>query len=70
MDDLHPTLKKRFNIHLDEVKKGLNASADDIARAGIPGAHGEVRALHDLLNDINPLGKLGDKVFNGIIGYK
>ncbi|WP_299223503.1 hypothetical protein [uncultured Psychroserpens sp.] len=69
LDKLHPTLKSRFNTHLDEFEKGINAIPKDIKRAAIAGTHGEIRALDDLLKEIDPLGKLGDKVFNDIIGY-
>lgn len=49
LDDMHPILKKRFEKHLEEISKGLNATADDIIRAAKPGSHGEIRALDDLL---------------------
>ncbi len=70
LDNLHPVLKDRYNRHLDEITKGLNASANDIARAGKPGSHGEIRALDELLKIIDPNGKkYGDDVFKYIYGY-
>jgi len=69
LDEMHPTLKQRYDIHLEEVKKGLLASPEDIKRAAVPASHGEIRALNDLLAYIDPLGELGDEVFIDIIGY-
>jgi len=69
IDYMHPTRKNRYNIHLEEMRKGLNASDDDIARAGKPASHGEIRALDALLKDIDPNAKLGDEVFKDILGY-
>lgn len=69
LEDMHPTLRKRYDKHMLEVKKGLNADPSDIARAGVEASHGEIRALDDLLKEIDPLGKLGDDVFKDIVGY-
>ncbi|WP_333809342.1 hypothetical protein [Flavobacterium sp.] len=69
LDEMHPTLRKRYDLHMKEVKKGLNADSSDIARSGIEASHGEIRALDDLLKEIDPLGELGDDVFKDIVGY-
>lgn len=70
INNMHPTLKKRYELHLKEIANGLNASANDIARAGVAGSHGEIRALNALLKAIDPKGiKYGDDVFKHILGY-
>lgn len=68
--DAHITLKKCFEIHINKVRaKDLKANSKDILRAGSDGSHGEIRALDELLKEIDPLGKLGDDIFDNIIGY-
>lgn len=63
-------LKKRFDKHIQEIEKGLNASTGDIVRAGKPGSHGEIRALDNLLKTIDPKGtKYGDDIFKYVLGY-
>jgi hypothetical protein len=70
LDEMHPTLRKRYDKHLIEVKKGLKVTTPtDIRRGGIEGSHGEIRSLDDLLKEVDPLGKLGDDIFRDIIGY-
>lgn len=69
IDNMHPTLKKRYEEHLKQISKGLKASSDDIERAAIPATHGEIRALDDLLKKIDSNSELGDTVFKDIVGY-
>lgn len=69
LDQMHPTLKKRFEEHLEQIKKGLKADSNSIQRAAVPASHGEIRSLDKLLKEIDPKGKLGDKVFKNILGY-
>lgn len=52
------------------IKKGLNATVDDIARAGIEGSHGEIRALSDLLYYMERSGvQITDDIFKEIMAY-
>jgi hypothetical protein len=68
--DMHITLRKRFDIHLEKIRaKNIKATSEDILRAGWAGSHGEIRALDKLLKEIDPLGKLGDDIFDNIMGY-
>jgi hypothetical protein len=70
INDMHVTLKKRFDVHVQKVKlKDVKATNEDILRAGWAGSHGEIRALDKLLKEIDPSGKLGDAIFDNIIGY-
>lgn len=70
IEEMHPTLKKRFDKHIASIKAGnVNAAESDIMRAGWAGSHGEIRALDALLKKVDPAGKLGDAVFNDVTGY-
>lgn len=68
--NLHPTLQIRLDKHIAKLKmSGVLASKSDLLRAGKMGSHGEIRALDKLLKEIDPQGKLGESVFQDIIGY-
>ncbi|MCY1663201.1 phage tail protein [Chryseobacterium sp. SL1] len=69
LDDMHITLKKRFEYHNKHFKEGLHADRLDADRAGIQASHGEIRALDALLKNVDPLGKQGDEIFKKITGY-
>jgi hypothetical protein len=70
VNNLHITLKKRLTAHLQKLEqKGVQASISDIERAGKAGSHGEIRALDKLLKKVDPMGELGEAVFDGITGY-
>ncbi len=70
IQDMHPTLKKRFDKHVSTIKaKNVKASESDILRAGWAGSHGEIRALDALLKKIDPLGILGEQIFSDITAY-
>jgi hypothetical protein len=70
LEDLHPTLKIRLNKHIAKLKmNGVLATKNDLLRAGKMGSHGEIRALDKLLKEIDPQGKLGEAVFQDIVGY-
>lgn len=70
IENLHPTLKARLDKHIARLKMdGVLATPSDIIRAGAIGSHGEIRALDKLLTVIDPEAKLGDAVFQDIIGY-
>lgn len=60
----------RFNKHIAKLKiNGVLATSEDLLRAGKMGSHGEIRALDKLLKEVDPQGKLGKAVFQGIVGY-
>lgn len=48
---------------------GVLATKVDLLRAGKIGSHGEICALDKLLKEIDPQGKLGESVFQDIVGY-
>lgn len=68
-EELHHLLKTRYLEHLKQEAKGLKVSLDDYLRGGIAGSHGEIRALNDLLKEIDPHGLLTDDIFSKIVGY-
>lgn len=50
LEDLHPILKKRLEIHQSHITNNtLNASAVDIQRAGTPASHSEIVAMDEAL---------------------
>jgi hypothetical protein len=70
IESLHPILKKRYELHLKEITKGLKAPTEMIKRAGIAASHGEIRAINQLLYHLEETGlKLTDDVFKDIMGY-
>lgn len=75
INDLHPTLRKRLEIHLQKRGvngEGLNLADPDVMKFAwdeVDIAHAEFRALDDLLKKIDPDGKLGENVFGRILGY-
>lgn len=70
IENLHPILKIRLDKHIAKLKmNGVLAKPEDLLRAGKMGSHGEIRALDKLLKEIDPQGKLGEAVFQDIVGY-
>lgn len=72
IDEMHPILKRRLNIHNQMLNDGevLVSSIDDIARAGEVGSHGEIRALDALLKSLQKDGiNVTDNIFEDIIGF-
>lgn len=68
--NLHPTLQIRLDKHIAKLKmNGVLATKNDLLRAGKMGSHGEIRALDKLLREVDPQGKLGEAVFQEIVGY-
>ena len=67
---MHPVLKKRYELHLKEISKGLNAAPEMIERAGIAASHGEIRAINQLLYYLETTGvKVTDDIFKDIMSY-
>lgn len=70
IENLHPTLQIRLDKHIAKLKiNGVLATSEDLLRAGKMGSHGEIRALDKLLKEVDPQGKLGEAVFQDIVGY-
>jgi len=70
IESMHPLLKKRYELHLEEISKGLKATPDLIEKAGVAASHGEVRALNDLLYHLEKTGvALTDDIFTDIMAY-
>lgn len=70
IEDMHPVLRKRYDLHLKEISKGLNATPEMIKKAGIAASHGEIRAVNQLLHHLKDTGvKVTDDIFKDIIGY-
>ncbi|MDM1072862.1 hypothetical protein HX001_10225 [Empedobacter brevis] len=70
IENMHPVLKKRYELHLKEITKGLKATPEMIKKAGIAASHGEIRAVNDLLYYLESTGmKVTDDVFKDIMGY-
>lgn len=70
IENLHPVLKNRYELHLKQITKGLQATPEMIDRAGIAASHGEIRAINELLHYIEDTGfKVTDDIFNDLIGY-
>ena len=70
LENLHPTLKIRLDKHIAKLKmNGVLSTKNDLLRAGKMGSHGEIRALDKLLKEVDPQGKLGEAIFQDIVGY-
>ncbi|WP_143349668.1 hypothetical protein [Elizabethkingia miricola] len=70
IESMHPVLKKRYELHLNEITKGLKATSEMIERAGIAASHGEIRAVNELLYYLENTGlKVTDDIFKDIMGY-
>ena len=70
IESMHPVLKKRYELHLNEITKGLKATPEMIEKAGIAASHGEIRAVNELLYYLENTGlKVTDDIFKDIMGY-
>jgi len=70
IESMHPVLKKRYELHLKEITKGLQATPEMIEKAGIAASHGEIRAVNDLLYYLDSMGmKITDDIFADIMAY-
>lgn len=75
MDKLHPTLKKRWQLHFNKAGlngEGLNLADPDVYKFAWKSeniAHAEFRALDDILKKIDPSGTLGETAIERIMGY-
>jgi len=70
IESMHPILKKRYELHLKEITKGLKATPDMIKKAGVAASHGEIRAVNGLLYYLESMGmKITNDIFKDIMGY-
>ncbi|NQY04708.1 MAG: hypothetical protein HRT68_00525 [Flavobacteriaceae bacterium] len=67
---LHPKLKRRIELYIENIERSArNTDTRLFERGGkFPGEHAEVRALNELLHQIDPGNKISVEIFKNIFG--